>query len=34
MPVPETSPIVLMSLAFSPDFESKKTLVLVGKMQE
>lgn len=31
MPVPETSPIVLISLAFAPDFEGKKTLVLVGK---
>ncbi|VVB93573.1 DNA polymerase [uncultured archaeon] len=31
MPVPENSPIVLMSLAFAPDFEGKKTLVLVGK---
>ncbi|MDL5503298.1 MAG: 3'-5' exonuclease, partial [Candidatus Methanoperedens sp.] len=31
MPVPETSPIVLVSLAFAPDFEGKKTLVLVGK---
>ncbi len=31
MPTPETSPIVLISLAFSPDFKSKKTLVLVGK---
>jgi DNA polymerase I len=31
MPAPENSPIVLMSLAFAPDFEGKKTLVLVGK---
>ncbi|MCZ7356199.1 MAG: DNA-directed DNA polymerase [Candidatus Methanoperedens sp.] len=31
MPVPETSPIILMSLAFEPDFNGKKTLVLVGK---
>lgn len=31
MPVPETSPIILMSLAFEPDFKGKKTLVLVGK---
>ncbi len=31
MPTPETSPIVLISLAFAPDFKSKKTLVLVGK---
>lgn len=31
MPVPETSPIVLISLAFAPDFDGKKTLVLVGK---
>jgi len=31
MPTPENSPIVLISLAFSPDFEGKKTLVLVGK---
>ncbi|MFZ3060581.1 MAG: DNA-directed DNA polymerase [Candidatus Methanoperedens sp.] len=31
MPVPENSPIVLMSLAFAPDFDGKKTLVLVGK---
>ncbi|MDO9097846.1 MAG: 3'-5' exonuclease, partial [Candidatus Methanoperedens sp.] len=31
MPTPENSPIVLMSLAFAPDFEGKKTLVLVGK---
>ncbi len=32
MPVPETSPIILMSLAFEPDFKGKKTLVLVGKL--
>ena len=31
MPIPEHSPIVLMSLAFAPDFKGKKTLVLVGK---
>jgi DNA polymerase I len=31
MPLPETSPIILMSLAFAPDFKGKKTLVLVGK---
>ncbi|MDD5616978.1 MAG: DNA-directed DNA polymerase [Candidatus Methanoperedens sp.] len=31
MPTPENSPIVLISLAFSPEFEGKKTLVLVGK---
>ncbi len=31
MPSPENSPIILMSLAFAPDFEGKKTLVLVGK---
>ncbi|MFZ2412412.1 MAG: DNA-directed DNA polymerase [Candidatus Methanoperedens sp.] len=31
MPTPENSPIVLMSLAFAPDFDGKKTLVLVGK---
>ncbi len=31
MPTPETSPIVLISLAFAPDFKGKKTLVLVGK---
>lgn len=31
MPSPETSPIILMSLAFEPDFNGKKTLVLVGK---
>ncbi len=31
MPSPENSPIVLMSLAFAPEFEGKKTLVLVGK---
>jgi len=31
MPVPETSPIILLSLAFEPDFKGKKTLVLVGK---
>lgn len=34
MPAPENSPIILMSLAFSPEFESKKTLVLVGKKTE
>jgi DNA polymerase I len=32
MPAPEKSPIILMSLAFEPDFKGKKTLVLVGKM--
>ena len=31
MPVPETSPIILLSLAFSPEFRGKKTTVLVGK---
>lgn len=31
MPKPETSPIILISFAFSPDFNEKKTLVLVGK---
>ncbi|MCZ7395980.1 MAG: DNA-directed DNA polymerase [Candidatus Methanoperedens sp.] len=31
MPAPEKSPIILMSLAFEPDFNGKKTLVLVGK---
>jgi len=31
MPVPETSPIILLSLAFAPDFNGKKTIVLVGK---
>ncbi len=31
MPMPENSPIVLISLAFAPDFDGKKTLVLVGK---
>ncbi|GFO97128.1 DNA polymerase pol2 [groundwater metagenome] len=31
MPAPENSPIVLISLAFAPEFEGKKTLVLVGK---
>jgi len=31
MPVVETSPIILMSFAFEPDFKGKKTLVLVGK---
>jgi DNA polymerase I len=31
MPVPETSPIILMSLAFAPEFNGKKTIVLVGK---
>ncbi|MCZ7397540.1 MAG: DNA-directed DNA polymerase, partial [Candidatus Methanoperedens sp.] len=31
MPVPERSPIVLISLAFSPGFNGKDTLVLVGK---
>lgn len=34
MPVPETSPIILMSLAFEPDFNGKKTLVLVGKQTD
>jgi DNA polymerase I len=34
MPVPETSPIILMSLAFSPEFKGKNTLVLVGKHTE
>jgi DNA polymerase I len=31
MPVPENSPIVLISLAFAPEFDGKKTLVLAGK---
>jgi DNA polymerase I len=31
MPVPETSPIILLSLAFAPEFNRKKTIVLVGK---
>ncbi len=31
MPQPETSPIILLSLAFDPGFNGKKTLVLVGK---
>ena len=31
MPVPETSPIILLSLAFVPEFNGKKTIVLVGK---
>ncbi len=31
MPTPETSPIVIISLAFAPDYNGKKTLVLVGK---
>lgn len=31
MPTAENSPIVLLSLAFAPEFEGKKTLVLVGK---
>jgi len=31
MPVPETSPIILMSLAFAPEFNGMKTIVLVGK---
>jgi DNA polymerase I len=31
MPVPETSPIILMSLAFEPEFKGNKTLVLAGK---
>ncbi len=31
MPMPETAPIILMSLAFSPDFKGKKTLVLAGR---
>ena len=31
MPVPEKSPIVLISLAFSPGFNGKDTIVLVGK---
>ncbi len=31
MPAPEKSPIILLSLAFEPDFKGKKTLVLVGK---
>jgi DNA polymerase I len=31
MPVPETSPIILLSLAFAPEFNGKKTIVLVGK---
>ncbi|MCZ7401890.1 MAG: DNA-directed DNA polymerase [Candidatus Methanoperedens sp.] len=31
MPVPETSPIILLSLAFAPEFNGRKTTVLVGK---
>ncbi|MCE8422590.1 MAG: DNA polymerase elongation subunit [Candidatus Methanoperedens sp.] len=31
MPTAENSPIILISLAFAPDFKRKKTLVLVGK---
>lgn len=31
MPLPKTSPIILISLAFDPDFKGKKSLVLVGK---
>lgn len=31
MPTPETSPIVIISLAFAPDYNGKKTRVLVGK---
>ncbi len=31
MPMPENSPIVLISLAFAPEFGGKNTLVLVGK---
>lgn len=31
MPVPESSPIILLSLAFEPDYKGKKTLVFVGK---
>ncbi|MDW7725891.1 MAG: DNA-directed DNA polymerase [Candidatus Methanoperedens sp.] len=31
MPQPETSPIIMVSLAFSPGFNGKSTLVLVGK---
>ncbi|VVB88392.1 DNA polymerase [uncultured archaeon] len=31
LPVPEISPIVLVSLAFEPDFKGKKTIVLAGK---
>ncbi|VVB95180.1 DNA polymerase [uncultured archaeon] len=31
MPTPEKSPIILISLAFEPDFGGKKTLVLIGK---
>ncbi|MFU8768030.1 MAG: 3'-5' exonuclease, partial [Candidatus Methanoperedens sp.] len=31
MPQPETSPIVMVSLAFSPEFEGMGSLVLVGK---
>ncbi len=31
MPVPESSPIILISIAFSPEFKGHKTIVLVGK---
>ncbi len=31
MPKPETSPIIFISFAFFPEYQSKKTLVLVGK---
>ncbi len=31
MPMPENSPVVLISLAFAPEFRGKNTLVLVGK---
>jgi DNA polymerase I len=31
MPQPDTSPIVMVSLAFSPEFEGMSSLVLVGK---
>ncbi len=31
MPTPENSPIILISLAFAPEFDGRKTLVLVGK---
>jgi DNA polymerase I len=31
MPTAENSPIVLISLAFAPEFDGKKTLVLAGK---
>jgi len=34
MPVPETSPIVLMSMAFYPDYKGYKTLVLAAKKVE